>query len=149
MRLARIRHYRCNEIDGVSYVLIPDEMSEDALQYLADSAVKAYLDAERAAAAIIGPKQIGYGPQYEKHPEKTVAEIKGEYDREFAQWKADEEIRKQGRLRFSDHLARLSDQKIKRYFDEDPSILEIEVSWGHNHGTDKDSSGDSMDGVRP
>jgi hypothetical protein len=142
-RLARVKHIRCQEIDGTTYFLVDADVTKSELNSWANSAVNAFLDAERAAKAV-GNGRFSFAPEYHRYPEKTVAEVTAEHESARAKWELDETIRKESRKTFSQRVCELSQGRVKPHWADDDDVMEISVSWGHNHGLDKDTSGDEL-----
>jgi hypothetical protein len=85
MKLAKVMHIKCDENRASTYVWIPDEMTEEQFQSLCDGARTNYLDVEG--------KFVANGVQYprldyDRHPGKTVAEVKALHDVAVAAYEA-------------------------------------------------------------
>lgn len=130
MKLARVSHIKCDENRASTYVWIPDGMTEEQFQNLCDLARTRYLECEGNFRA--------NGPQYprldyDKHPGKTVAEIKAMHDVAVSQYESLKKHHEDSRRSFGDWLVELSQKTIEPFWKIDPPI-DIDLHWGHNHG---------------
>lgn len=133
MQLIRVTHRRCGDFDGNTFVLAPDEWSRTQAREAIYKAQAAYLDAiETAAKGNVPPNAWRpYGkPEYEKHPDKTVTEVKADWDALAAEYKAWEEKQRKTRKHFENYL---KDEGFTLLWDED-AAHQFEVDWGHRHG---------------
>jgi hypothetical protein len=137
--LARVNHYRCDQPAGKwgtsTYVWIPKTMTTEEFEALCDKAKKAYLDAHDAAQKTLKTPAPGYGPQYDRYPDKTVAEVKAIHAAETEEWNKRNVIVKAEQRTFAQILKDVSDGVVLGFWDIEFPI-DVEVHWGHRHGTD-------------
>src|SRR5271170_7804886 len=88
--IASVNHYRCDQPAGkwglTTYVWVPKTMTQDEFEALCEKARKAYFETEAELKKLLPALPPGYGPQYDKHPDKTVAEVKAIHEAETAEW---------------------------------------------------------------
>ncbi len=145
LQLVCIEHERCSEIDAYTFVLAPSAWTEDQVQERVEAAVNAYLKALTAALKSEAPPNDyrGYGsPPYDKHPDRTVRDIKAEWEAKRQAWKAWDKERQAARTPFSRFLA---DEGFVSLWDA--SHARAEAWWGHRHGTPIDYSETVIDPV--
>jgi hypothetical protein len=143
MRLLKVEHTRCGEAAGHTYVWIDDDV--DALAVV-DAAKRDYLRAIADLAAQRKPPNDyrPYGsPPYDKFPDKTVAEVKAEWEAKKVEWTAWNEKRMGARLAFEDFLARQEGVKTWAWHESEVVALD----WGHLHGTSIDYSLTDVDTI--
>lgn len=131
-KLVQIRHYRCQEWDCTSYVMAPAEWSNDVIQEKIWQVQDEYEQAVKLAQQeATPPNDWRYGPpKYEDHPDKTVAEIKAEWDAKgevYKAWKIGQDKTQQ---RFETFLTKAGFLGLHT----ENIALEIDCDWGHNHG---------------
>jgi hypothetical protein len=131
MRLVRVTHYRCSDYDCNTFALAPDEWDEVRIKREVGLAQDAYLEQfAKAMENDQGPPRVGHVPPYDKHPDRTVAEVRAEHEAAKAEWEAWEaELRRQRRS----FEAFLEDRGFTSLWNEDASVL-VECDWGHRHG---------------
>lgn len=132
MKLVRIEHVRCGEYDGYTYMLAPDDTSEDKLDNDVFTAMNNYLNA------------LGEFKKLNKRPERlyfnldnipdnvTMSEAKEltkQRDEEIKKW--DDAERKCTRS-FGCWMHDLGYRFLSEA--EDNEIMESSVNWGHRHG---------------
>lgn len=150
MKLARIDHYRCAQPAGkwglYTYVWIADDMTEDTLGALCETARKTYLDNEaefKKAAPAYYPftSNITLSQQeLASYPDTmTIAEIKAEADAKRKAYEDYELKKKNARKSFGDLLVDIGQGSIKKFWNENPAV-KYELDWGHNHGVTIDMS---------
>lgn len=134
MQLIRVTHRRCGDHDGNTFVIAPDDWSRAKAREAINKAQNAYLAAFDIAVkdnpAPNAWKPYGK-PDYEKHPDKTVAEIKAEWDALEAEYKAWEAEQRETRKEFETFLKA---EGFSLLWDDDVAH-EFEIDWGHRHGT--------------
>jgi hypothetical protein len=147
MKLARIEHWRCGEPiswkggGGYTYVWVADEMTAEELETLCGHARTSYLDAERAAKAATPVAPPGYGAQIMPGipDDKTVGELRREYDALAKAYKEYQETCDRARKPFGHWLQLHSNGTVKLFWNNEPA-LQVEIDWGHNHGVTIDHS---------
>jgi|SRR5208282_1872503 len=141
--IARVDHYRCDQPAGKwglsTYVWIPKTMTHEEFEALCDKAQKEYFRAADAIKklmlkAILPP---GYSPQYDKYPDKTVAEVKAIHAVETEEWNKRNILVREEQRSFAQILKDVSDGTILNFWDIEFPI-KTEVHWGHRHGEDID-----------
>lgn len=132
-KLAKVDHFRCDEVRASTYVWISPDLSADEFEKLCIDAKTAYLLAESGAKNARTPHP-GWQPPYEMYPNLPVAEVKALHEQRLAAWKADEEKRDAARQSFATILEERSDGRIKGFYEVKPDT-ETTVYWGHQHGT--------------
>jgi hypothetical protein len=142
MKLARVEHYRCGEPmawksgEGYTYVWVVDDMTEPQFDAIVEKAQKSYFDAEQAyknESVVKAPP--GYGPTIMPNTpgDKTVQELRDEYEVLAAAYKAHCEKVQAGRRPFGYWLEQHGEGRIKQFWSGRPDI-NVVLSWGHNHG---------------
>lgn len=147
MKLARIEHDRCNEFDCHTFVWIPDVMERDEFNKIVKLAQEEYLKAESEFKRMTRPLDPGYSPQYDKYPNKTVAEVKTAFDEARIIYTEYEKKLSDARLHFCSHLIKASGDRIKSFWDGD-FLITSHIDWGHRHGENlnyKEKSPDDFD----
>ena len=147
MKLARIEHWRCGEPmywrngGGYTYVWVDDEMTEGEFEALTEQARSLYLEHEQSLKAEAPVQPPGYGATIMPNTpdDKTVGELKAEYEAEAAAYKEYQKKVEAGRRPFAYWLESLGNGKVKQFHNERPA-LNVELSWGHNHGVTIDHS---------
>lgn len=131
-KLIKIRHNRCQEWDCTTYVVAPAAWSNEEISQRLWNAQDAYMEAVKTArAGRVPPNDWTYGqPKYEDYPDKTVAEVKAEWDAKGEVHKAwSAEQAKTGQA-FETFLTKAG--FLGLYADD--IALELDCDWGHNHG---------------
>jgi hypothetical protein len=135
--IARVNHYRCDQPAGkwglYTYVWVPKTMTEEKFEALCDKAQKAYFKAEAEMKKLLPALPPGYGPQYDKYPDKTVAEVKAIHAEAEAEWKKRNEVVKTAQRSFTQILKDISDGEVKGFWDIEFPIS-VDLHWGHRHG---------------
>lgn len=134
MKLASIAHERCQEVDAMTYCWIPDDWDSFEFQKVVNQAKADYWDKLK----FHNPdppndyKQYISFPEYDKYPDKTVKEVKDEWQAKkeaFLTWKSENDLLTKPFALF------LQDYGIKPFYDYDDEVMTAEIDWGHNHGT--------------
>jgi hypothetical protein len=139
MKLARIEHYRCNQPAGkwglTTYVWVPDDWTAETLQLYVDSAVKSYLNTEQEfkKSSPVPPPGYGAAVMPNTPDDKTVGELKAEYDAAATTYKLYQTLVEKARRPFAWHLKQASDGAVLQFWENEPE-LKTEADWGHNHG---------------
>lgn len=133
MKLAKVEHERCNEWSGSTYVWIPDEWTEDDFDRAVDEAADKYLKFVEAWKDAPAPnKATSYSkPDYEAHPDKTVAEVDAIHEKEkevYAAWWAEQQ---QSKRSFGQYLEA---EGCKPFWDDCGVAFTTMIYWGHRHG---------------
>jgi hypothetical protein len=139
--LARVNHYRCDQPAGKwgtsTYVWVPKAMTTEEFEVLCEKARKSYLDAADAAKKLVGTPAPGYGPQYDRYPDKTVAEVKAIHAAETEAWSKRNVVVKAEQRTFAQILKDVSNGAVLGFWDVEVPI-DVQVNWGHRHGSDID-----------
>lgn len=144
-KLARIEHYRCGQPAGKwgtsTYVWVPETMTADELQVFVDVARKAYMDAEEEMKLWQPQQPPGYGATIMPNTpdDKTVGELRAEYEVRAAKYKAYVAASEAARKPFAHHLNVVSGGAILQFWGREPD-LDCECNWGHQHGVTIDMS---------
>lgn len=147
MKLARIEHWRCGEPmyykghNGSTYVWVPKDMTAEELDALCEEAQKAYLDTERemkSAAPVAPPGYSGFVTNATPD-DMTVGELRAQHEKQTQAYKEYQALVEKSRKPFGWHLHQVSGGEVLQFWGEKPE-LEVELSWGHNHGTTIDHS---------
>lgn len=144
MKLAYINHNRCGERvwGAATVVYIPDEMGEEELLSFCRLAVASYLDAEEEFKKE-RPQAVPFS--WEKYPDTmTKAEIEADRKKQETRRKEWEEKQKRARKSFGEHLAMVSKDKIRLFWNVRPEVS-VDVDWGHRHGTNIDYGSTEID----
>jgi hypothetical protein len=147
MKLARIEHWRCGEPmywksgGGYTYVWVADEMTDEEFEALVMQAQKDYLDMEQEMKTSAPVNPPGYGPQIMPNTpgDMTVAELRTHYEAAAEAYKEYQLTVQLARRPFAYWLEQRGNGKIKQFHNERPA-LNVELSWGHNHGVTIDHS---------
>jgi len=138
-KIARVNHYRCDQPAGKwglsTYVWVPQTMTTEEFEALCDKARKAYLDAADAAKKLVKTPPPGYGPRYDQYPDKTVAEVKAIHAVETEEWNKRNAVVKAEQRTFAQLLKDVSDGVVLNFWDIEFPV-DVDVHWGHHHGTD-------------
>jgi len=134
MKIAKVEHYRCEEWTATTYVWVPDDMSADQLAGFAEAAYESYWKAEEDFKKLDAPPNPGYAPEYDKSPEKIVAQVKAEHKAKLDAYTAWNKKRNEARLSYPEHLEIVSDGLIKDFHNGVKDAPRVQVSWGHRHG---------------
>jgi hypothetical protein len=144
-RLARIEHYRCGQPAGKwgtsTYVWVPETMTADELQQHVEAARKSYMDAEEEMKLWQPQVPPGYGATIMPNTpdNKTVGELKAEYEERAKKYKEYQAAAEKARKGFSYHLTAVSGGAILPFWGQAPE-LNVECDWGHQHGVTVDYS---------
>ena len=129
-KLIEIRHIRCGESCGTTYLLASADITEEQVQQDVDKAFEHYLKA-KADFKKINPKTLYPSNKLESYPDNiTIAEarrIEHSQKEEYVKW--NEEERKASRS----FVAYMLDLGYWHLCDSSDS-LEVTVDWGHRHG---------------
>ncbi|GEM_PF-6001835 len=138
-KIARIKHYRCDQPAGKwglsTYVWVPETMTEEEFEALCDKAQKEYFRAADAAKKLMGIPPPGYSPRYDQYPDKTVAEVKAIHAAETEEWNRRSAVVKAEQRSFAQLLTVVSDGVVWGFWDIEFPI-DIDLHWGHRHGED-------------
>jgi len=135
--IARINHYRCDQPAGkwglTTYVWVPKTMTATELDDLVEKARQEYFKAQEEQKKLLPALPPGYGPQYDKYPDKTVAEVKAIHAAAEEEWKKRNEVVKAVQRTFTQILKDVSENTIKSFWDIEFPIS-VDLHWGHHHG---------------
>lgn len=134
MKLGIIKHIRCGEdSNDRTLVWLPDIMTEDSFRVAIAAARAEYLAFAKEFKNAEAPND--YRPHspvpYERHPDRTVADVKAEWAEKRIVWEAWEAQRKKAAKTFGDYIDGI--HGIQRFWEFDPPFTE-DCDWGHNHG---------------
>jgi hypothetical protein len=138
-KLAKIEHYRCGQPAGkwglTTYVWVPEGWDTDTLQQYVDMAVTSYLETEREFKKSAPVQPPGYGATImpSTPDNKTVAELKAEYEAAASTYKLYQALVEKSRKPFAWHLKEVSGGVIRQFWEKEPDF-KAEADWGHNHG---------------
>jgi|SRR5579863_354985 len=139
--IARIDHWRCDQPAGKfglsTYVWVPKTMTQEEMEALCVQAQKAYFKAEDDLKKLSPALPPGYQPNYEKYPNKTVAEVKAIHEAEVAEWSKRNEVVKASQRSFTQILKDISDGTVLSFWDVEFPI-DVRLHWGHKHGVNID-----------
>jgi hypothetical protein len=131
MKLARVEHLRCDDTDGVTYVMAPDGVDEDKFQTDVTAARELYQKAIDDFKAL-GAKPVWLTESLEDWPdEMTAGEIKQRVKENYAERVAYDDIRSRATHEFGYYLEKLGYTPLRR-----AECLEATAYWGHQHGVD-------------
>lgn len=135
--LVRINHYRCDEPAGkwglTTYVWVPKTMTVTEFDDLIEKAQQEYFKAKTEQRKLLPALSPGYSPQYDKYPDKTVAEVKAIHSAAEAEWKKRSEVIKAVERTFTQILKDVSNGVVKGFWDV-TLPLSVDLHWGHRHG---------------
>jgi len=128
-RLIKIRHYRCGEPDGSSYVIAPESKTNEQIEADVDAA------AEELIKSIEGFKELHNStppkayPRVEDYSEDlTLKEIKVLMESDRQKRKDFDARKRQATASYESFLYKKGYEWIGECEDE------FEISWGHRHG---------------
>lgn len=146
LMIVKIEHTRCDEWSAVTYCGAPDDWTEEQVYEAVHKAEKAYLEALQLAKdeadAPNDYKPYG-GPPYDRYPDKTVKEIKekwAEKKKVYDEWNARQ------RATHKSFQSFLEDQGFSHL--EEHADMEVELHWGHRHGTSIDYGEPQIDSMK-
>jgi hypothetical protein len=130
MKLAKVEHIRCDDPVATSYLMVPDELSEEELASAADRANQAWW---RAAAAFEAdaPVQIGRPPSamLDHFPDHlTIHQAKALWAAAEAERMQRDKRRREAQVDFTTLLRR--EIPGSEYIEDFPA-LEATCHWGH------------------
>lgn len=136
MRLIRIEHERCGEIDAFTFAFCPDEWTSAVIYSRIDVAQKKYLEAIKKAREEVPPefKNFHYILQvkdYELYPDKTVKEIEQEHKEKLEKYEEWQKSRNKIKSQFNRFLEDEGFTTLWNATEEDDIFS---VYWGHRHG---------------
>ena len=143
MKLARISHFRCDSDENPCYVVIPDDMTEEQLDELVDTASNKAIKAERAAKgeAPNPPRKDTLIATMPK--DATIADIDAAFEKQIQEYAAWKKRSNEGRKSFLTWLEEVSKGKVVSVSSYD-SIVKVDCHWGHNHGLSMDYDEDGL-----
>lgn len=138
MKLVTIKHEKCMEYIGITFVWAPDDWDQARIDLAAVEARDAYLTALKVAQEESAPpneyRPYGRAP-FEKYPQSTVERVQQMWDAKKAEYEVWETEQRSTRKRFASFLTDAGFTSIYEHSD-----YEVEVDWGHNHGLGIDPS---------
>lgn len=131
MKLVRIIHYRCGEFDSSTYLLAPDDITEEQLEKDANTAFQNHIN------AIEEYKNSGNEPLYRQKLEDfpghvTIAEAQSIIEKAKEQAIDFEKKKRKAFRSFGDFMVELG--YILLGFEDEGIIPETYINWGHRHG---------------
>ncbi len=141
-QVVRITHRRCGEYDCATIVLAPEDWDKNRIENEVYAAQEAYLvEFDKARSDEYGPPNPGYHVPYDKHPDRTIAEVKAEHYAAKAiydAWQADQRKTTRPFERFLTERGFLSIWGIG-------ATVRIECDWDHRHGQRMTYGDDKLD----
>lgn len=138
MKLAKITHERCDEYDGYTYVVVPDEMTQEEFDNAVYSAQKEYIEFVTEydkVKKILNESSFAYNNPlmrfYDKYPDKTVAEVKEIYAAKSAEHAEASKLKAQSYREFGTYLKDFGITPLVEYEAE----INKDLDWGHRHGS--------------
>lgn len=131
MKLVKITHERCDEYDGIEYVLAPDGWWHDKVRDLVNNVIKEMLDDARQIKE--SPCKPSFNPVYQDYPDMTVREVQTLHAAQTEQYNAWLEKNKLLTRSFEE---RLCDKGFISLSDKNADLVSVKAYWGHNHGLD-------------
>jgi hypothetical protein len=134
MKLVKVDHIRCAEWSGSTYVWAPNEWDEEQIENAVRTARQDYLDALNLARENQQPpNDYRYGPPpFAKYPDKKVSEVIEEWEAKKAEYSAWEKEQAKTKRSFMNFLAL---QGFTWLGSNEDDVIEVDVDWGHMHGT--------------
>jgi hypothetical protein len=134
MKLAKIAHVRCGEDTFKQTVVwIPDEMTDEQFETEVCAARDEYLKHLKEFKDAPPPNDFKpySSPHYDLQPQKTVSEIRQEWEKKRKVWEEWNAQKKKLTRHFTDFLdGRAGIQSFWRV-EVSPAI---DLDWGHHHG---------------
>lgn len=130
MRIGKIEHMRCDEIEAHTYVVIPDGWSKDDFSARVRAARDAYQTMIDTIPPDEPPRPDHYPNLVKLDPSVTVGELLKERQEKQAAWTAWFEEREKARRSFGEHLKDHGLVLVQDYEDHEF----IPINWGHRHG---------------
>lgn len=142
-KLVRVSHIRCGETDAYTYVVAPVDWKASRIHDAVYAAEKKYLAAvEIAKEGTEAPNDYRWGPPpYEKYPDKTVAEIKAEWEAKKVVYEAWQKEQNKTKHSFAAYLL---EQGFRELWDVGIAH-DVDLDWGHRHGTKIDYTETRLD----
>lgn len=132
MKLVHVTHRRCMDYDCATFVLAPDEWSEDEIETRLLAAQGAYAVAVRVA--LDGIEKVPYPsfPNVTNMPDDmTLAQVRAEHAEQKARYDAAEAKRREATKGFERFLV---DAGFVSIWADEANAVQVECDWGHNHG---------------
>jgi 4-aminobutyrate aminotransferase-like enzyme len=127
-KLVRIEHIECSEWSGYSYLIAPDNITEEKLQEDANKALEQYLETKRNFEDL-NPKPLYPSNRLEDYPDAiTINEARRREFKEKEEWTKWQDARLKVGRSFGAYMVDLGYQ-----FLYEVDMLEATVNWGHNH----------------
>lgn len=149
MKLARIQHNRCQEWDGNTHVLIPDDWDGNKFREVVSECVYKLIAATKKTKEVreTSPSRwtpYGQSIPYKEFPDKTVKEVD-------AWWAEQKELHEKWQSEVAPikmHFSDLLKEKGVLSLWESEEILTAEANWGHNHGLSLEYKFDTEQNVK-
>lgn len=151
MKLVKITHLRCGEFRAATYVMAPNEWSEDEIddkvfaaqeEYLADLSRRYQQKEEehKSGKVVYMPSPPNLIQIKDAQGDKTIAEVWAEYEEKRAEYDAWSKEDRKGNNRFDHYL-----KKQGFSFLWECEGTEVEADWGHRHGSRLDYTDTVLD----
>ena len=135
MKLVRCDHYRCAELDGTTYLIAPDDTTEEQLEKDAQEAADWQIEAiirwrtqhERPTSSRAYKSCITDYPD-----DMTMREAKALQERDRKEAEKLSQLERDATKEFSEYMRQRGYIPLWEYDGED--TLSTPVSWGHSHG---------------
>ena len=139
MKLARISHERCRDIDATTYVWVPDGWDEDDFEKAVSAAKEKYDIQLSKYAESSGEPPTKYGAPHKipfeamakDFPDKTATELISIWEEQKALYKEWKDIQNAARVPFRTFL---EDEGLVPFYSVEADF-ETTIYWGHKHGT--------------
>lgn len=130
--LVRVTHLRCMEADGRTLVFAPVGWDAHRIEAEVEAAQADYERAVREARELPeGPPAPTYSPDYDAHPDKTVAEVKAAHEEAKRAYREHRDRARPLERRFEEFLR---ERGFTSIWDDGPHVTDVDLDWGHQHG---------------
>jgi hypothetical protein len=135
MKLVAVTHYRCGEYDGMTYLLAPDDITEDKFDDDVETAMKNHLKAiddfkssEPAPSGLYRDRIVDFPD------DMTISEAKKKIEEIKKKQKEYEDKKRKAVRSFGAYMEDLGYEILSWSSMEDRSFFTGTVWWGHRHG---------------
>lgn len=149
MKLCKISHYKCDEFDGHTFLLGPDNITEEQLSKDAEEAVNYHLNKLREFNNQPDKPAYPRYPDLDKvDPNTTCGELVEQYKKDQVNYKNWETLRRESSGSFMTVMSSKGYKRLSNYEGEQEitgKILVTTAYWGHNHDLPVNKEDDDLD----
>ena len=150
MKLVKVEHLRCGEVESPSYFMAPNSMEAEQIKEHLRNARRAYQD---AIDAYVRDKKENpdrravnvYHFDARTYPDTmTIGEAKAKWQADVEAEKARDQVKREGLMSYDQWVTRLTPLQTVHYAEPDVFYT---VDWGHQHGAPLEY-GEHADSIR-